>query len=84
MLAFFGKSVRHIDELPPAVGQAVGEDRLQFLRDVPRKSIAHLDRRGQFRRTPHQHVLEVLPGMLASAEEQHDFIALPPWPRSPR
>jgi hypothetical protein len=40
MLAFFGKSVRHIDELPPAVGQAVGADRLH----VPSAKAACRDR----------------------------------------
>ena len=45
--AFFGKPVCYLDELPPTVGQAVGQDRLQFRRRVSRQGVTHLDRRGQ-------------------------------------
>ena len=52
--------------------QAVADDRLQFARHVATQGIAHLDRRRQLRCAHGQHVLEVLAGVFASAEEQGD------------
>ena len=76
MPAFLGKLFHHIHELPPAVGQAIAKNRLQFTRQIPRQRIAHLDGRGQIRGTLGQHVLQVLSGMLASAEEQRDLVTV--------
>ena len=58
--ALLGKPLRHIDELPSPVRQAIAQDRLQPARQVPRQGIAHLDWRGKVCRTLDQHVLEVL------------------------
>jgi hypothetical protein len=69
VLALVGKPPRLIDELPSAVGQAVGKNRLQLARQIPGERIGHLDWWRQFRGTPEQHILQVLPGVLASAEE---------------
>ena len=74
MLALFGKSVCHLDELPPPVGQAIGEDRLQLARQIPREGVTHLDRRRQFCHSPEQYVFEVFSGVLATAEEQGDLV----------
>ena len=56
------------------MGQAVGHNRLQLARQIPRERVGHLNRRRQFRRTPEQHVLQVLPRVLASADEQGNFV----------
>ena len=50
--ALLGKTIRHLDELPPAVRQTVGHDRRQFSRQIPREGVTHLNRRGQLRRAP--------------------------------
>jgi len=70
--ALLGKMLRHLDKLPPPVGQAVGHDRFQLGGQVPRERVAHLDRRGQLRRSLGQHVLQVLASVPAAAEEQRD------------
>ncbi len=64
------KTIVHVDELPPGMGQAVGQDRLQFARQVARQGIAHLDRRRQLRSTELEHPGQILTRVLAAAKEQ--------------
>jgi hypothetical protein len=65
--ALFGKTICHLDELPSAVRQTVGKNRLQLTGQIPREGIAHLNRRRQFRRPPDQHIFEVLAGVAAAS-----------------
>ena len=76
MAALLGKMLRHIDKLTPPVGQAVGHDGFEFGRHIARQRVAHLNRWVQGRRTLGQDVAQVLPGVLASAEEQCDPVPL--------
>ncbi len=72
--ALLGKPFRHVDEFPSPVRKQL--PRIVFSpRQVPRQGIAHLDRRRKVRRTPDQHVLEVLARVLVSAEEQGDLLS---------
>ncbi len=68
--ALLRKTIVHVDELPPGMGQAVGQDRLQFARQVARQGIAHLDRRRQLRSTELEHPGQILTRVLAAAKEQ--------------
>ncbi len=58
------------------MGQAIGQDRLQFARQVARQGVAHLDRRRQFLGAVLEHVGQVLPGVLVTAEEQGHLVAI--------
>ena len=43
--ALFGKTVNHLHELPPTVGQAIGYDRFQLGGQVSGERVTHLNRR---------------------------------------
>ena len=73
--ALVGKPIVDVHEVAAAVGQAIRQDRVQFLGQIPRKSVTHLNRRVEFCRTMLQDIRQVLARMLASAEEQRNPIA---------
>ena len=68
--ARLGKTIVHVHELPPGVGQAIRQDRLQLARQVARQGIAHLDRRRQLRGTVLEHLGQILTRVPTAAEEQ--------------
>ena len=74
--ARLGKAIVDVDELPPGMGQAVRQDRLQLARQVARQRIAHLDRRRQLLGAVLEHLRQVLARVPAAAEEQRDPMAV--------
>jgi hypothetical protein len=52
------------------MGQAIGQDRLQLTRQVPRQGITHLDRRRHLGSAVLEHLGQVLARVPAAAEEQ--------------
>ena len=74
--AFLGEVVHHFHELPPCMGQAVGDDRAQITFRVGSQGITHLDGLGQAGQTLVEQVGQILPGMLHARDEQgHPVLA---------
>ena len=74
--ARLGKAIVDVDELPPGMGQAMGQDRLQLARQVARQGIAHLDRRRQLLGAVLEDLGQVLARVPAAAEEQRHPVAV--------
>jgi len=53
---FFGKTIVYFHEVAAAVRQTVRQDRVEFPRQIPRKSVTHLYRRFQLCGTMLQNV----------------------------
>jgi len=75
--AFFGEPIQQFHEVASAVRQAICHDRFEFAGQIPRQSVTHLDRRGEFRRTMLQHIRQIFTGMAAPTEEQRHAYACP-------
>lgn len=67
--ALFGKPIVDLYELPAGMRQAVGHDRPQLLRHVPRQRIAHLDGSIEFCAASNEHLHKGLAGVPMGTEE---------------
>ena len=68
--ALLGKVVHHIHKHPPAVQDAVTENRFELLGTVAREAVAHLERLVQAGGSAPQELVEILAGVFVAGEEE--------------
>lgn len=72
ILGLFGKGGDRVDEVAPAMSQAVCKDGFESSRQIPAQRIAHLDGRWQLSNPSGEEVLEVFPGVVRAGEKAGD------------
>src|SRR5262245_54069776 len=73
--ALDGEDLFEFLELPSAMRQTVGVNRLSPLLPVDRRRVRHLNWQRQRRTSPLQHIIQILARMLAAAEIERDLSA---------
>ena len=72
----FLKAIVDIDELASHIGDAIGNDRFQLLRQIARQAVTLLNRRMEFVGAMAQDIAQVFASVLSTAEEHRNAMCI--------